>query len=1094
MHSIRKMFTAGLTSAALLSSMVVNVSAEQLKELTVGLENGTYATLAEAIAAATAGDTISLEAGTYSWDGVLEIPTAVNLAGAGVDETVLEGALSFADSAAEEQVSISDLTLRATEENKGLALSLSMDYQEDSTVTIQNTAFEGWQYGIDLSSLAEEAVLDLSRVSFTDVWCALSDDLVDSMGTLENVTTSQDYYAIRTSGQLPESEAVVDSYYASIASYQADQEFSFANPDLDGTAVTVAGSSADLAEALSQAQEGDTILVLPGIYDQAITISQSVHLIGQAAVMTADMNLGANVTDITIQGFTFENARIYGTYGNDNLTVRNNTFDMDGTVSLTAAIQINNDYTYSQEDVFQGRPVSGLTIQNNVFYGAEESELRTGGVLIGSVEGDTLVSDNRFYHMRNYYAFAIASSPDGNLTISGNVFSDWDGRQGDNPVNSAIYLGQRLDSNYEQIDLERQTTANIALSGNLFLFDEHQKGTQAINGEGLFYVLVDADADDLDNDELGVDQDDDDLGDNLDTADMDDQDDDLSDDLGDDQDDDVNLLVAQGIPHNYSLEGNYWGSATPDFAVLLPEITHMDLDNLLYYTDETMTFLSTNGTKAELTIVEVAKEILNHETLDNSQKADWIVSFQNFQKEEMMADSDLIDQLNALDAALLEEGNLTIENRITHDEAVEEAYQVITPAQVQGLALAVLAGSATETTATLGLNVHQTLGGLVDGASTAHFEISPFLHLDGGDEEEVSNSNVLTPVTFRLYLPASFSSTNRVTLTHREGDQVISEDVTYVVELDNGVPYILVTTASFSQFEVTYATNVSTGGGTSTPTFYASVNQPEHGTISISTTRPALNRTVTLTVTADEGYLVEEVIVLKHGTQNVAVTDLGNGKYTYVQPGTTVQIYATIVPADVDDVPEEEEVLLFEDVNQDDWFYEAVHFVYDKGWMLGVGDNQFAPSLTTSRGMITTMLHRISEEEIDVDSLNFSDVDADAWYAEGIAWAQANGIVEGYGDDSFGPNDAITREQMATILYRYASYVGYDMEAEADFDGFSDAELMSDYAVEALTWTVDRGLIGGNDDGTLNPLGNATRAEVATILMRFASLVESEEG
>ena len=175
----------------------------------------------------------------------------------------------------------------------------------------------------------------------------------------------------------------------------------------------------------------------------------------------------------------------------------------------------------------------------------------------------------------------------------------------------------------------------------------------------------------------------------------------------------------------------------------------------------------------------------------------------------------------------------------------------------------------------------------------------------------------------------------------------------------------------------------------------------------------------------------------------------------------------------------------FEDVSQDDWFYDAVLYVCGKGLMDGVGDNLFAPNSTTTRAQLVTILYRM-EGEPDVTGGNaFADVAADTWYTDAVTWAAAQGIVNGVTDTTFAPNNPITREQMAAILYRYAEGKGYDVTAAADLSGYTDADQIQAYAETAMAWANAEGLITGVTDTELKPAGSAVRAQIATVLMRF---------
>ena len=183
----------------------------------------------------------------------------------------------------------------------------------------------------------------------------------------------------------------------------------------------------------------------------------------------------------------------------------------------------------------------------------------------------------------------------------------------------------------------------------------------------------------------------------------------------------------------------------------------------------------------------------------------------------------------------------------------------------------------------------------------------------------------------------------------------------------------------------------------------------------------------------------------------------------------------------------------FSDVGYGDWFYKDVHYVYCNDLMNGIGGGKFGPELTTTRGMIVTILYRLEGEPRVKTDCPFEDVAANKYYEDPITWAAANGIVTGYDADTFGPDDYITREQMAAILYRYANYKGYDTDARARLTKYTDADKISAYAVDAMSWAVAEGLINGMTDTTLVPQGNAVRAQVAAILHRFCVNVAKED-
>lgn len=179
------------------------------------------------------------------------------------------------------------------------------------------------------------------------------------------------------------------------------------------------------------------------------------------------------------------------------------------------------------------------------------------------------------------------------------------------------------------------------------------------------------------------------------------------------------------------------------------------------------------------------------------------------------------------------------------------------------------------------------------------------------------------------------------------------------------------------------------------------------------------------------------------------------------------------------------DTLPFADVPAGSWYYDSVAYVYENGMMAGTAADRFSPDMTTSRAMIVTILYRLEGSPAAAQPSAFTDVAAGQWYTDGVAWANANGIVTGYDNGKFGPNDTITRGQMAAILYRYAAYKGYDVSGRADLSGFADACRVAAYAADSVRWAVQSGLISGTSATTLSPAGSATRAQAAAILTRF---------
>lgn len=276
-------------------------------------------------------------------------------------------------------------------------------------------------------------------------------------------------------------------------------------------------------------------------------------------------------------------------------------------------------------------------------------------------------------------------------------------------------------------------------------------------------------------------------------------------------------------------------------------------------------------------------------------------------------------------------------------------------------------------------------------------------------------------------------------------------------------------------------TFTSVGGGSSssisTPTTYAvNVNAATNGAVAADKKTASKGTTVTVTASPSKGYVVDAVKVVDKDGKDVAVTGK-DGKYVFTMPGSAVTVTGTFkaeTPAPV--------ALPFTDVKSGNWFYDAVKYAYEQGLMTGTSATTFAPNGTMNRAMIVTVLYRLEKSPAVTGASKFTDVPAGQWYSDAVAWAAANKIVNGYDETTFGPMNAVTREQMAAILFRYEQVKGLEnVTLEENLNRFPDQNKISAYAIPALQWAVGQKIINGNADGTLDPTGTATRAQVAQI-------------
>lgn len=270
------------------------------------------------------------------------------------------------------------------------------------------------------------------------------------------------------------------------------------------------------------------------------------------------------------------------------------------------------------------------------------------------------------------------------------------------------------------------------------------------------------------------------------------------------------------------------------------------------------------------------------------------------------------------------------------------------------------------------------------------------------------------------------------------------------------------------------------GSNTQETTYGVSVSTAAGGTVTASPGNARPGATVKLTVKPKQGYQLDTLQVKTKSGQTVQATRHDDGTYSFVMPGAAVKIEAVFIPVDETHAAS----LPFGDVAQDDWFHDAVRFVYAQGMMSGTDKDTFSPGEKTTRGMLVTVLYRL-EGSPEAGASRFTDVPASMYYAGSVAWAAEHGMVSGYGNGRFGADDLITREQLASILFRYAQYKGYDTAGVGELSAFADASAVSPYADEAVRWAVGSGLIGGKGGGILDPGAGATRAEMAAVLMRF---------
>ena len=329
-------------------------------------------------------------------------------------------------------------------------------------------------------------------------------------------------------------------------------------------------------------------------------------------------------------------------------------------------------------------------------------------------------------------------------------------------------------------------------------------------------------------------------------------------------------------------------------------------------------------------------------------------------------------------------------------------------------------------------------------------------------------------------LDLTFNTTKSVKVTNKTNDKITVKFNGTNKEIAKDK------TETFSYTKPSSSGGSSGGSSSGKTTFKVVTSAVNNGGVNASPSNAEKGATITITLSPDKGYKLDKLTVTDGSGKTVSTVKKSDTVYTFTMPASAVKVGVSYVKAT--ETPSETK---FNDVSANDWFASAVDYVTGKGMMNGTADNTFSPKANTTRGMVVTVLYRL-ENQPSTSAASFTDVASGAYYANAVAWANANGIVSGYGSGKFGPNDKVTREQLAAILYRYAQYKKYDVSVGEDTNilFYNDAQSISSYAIPAIQWACGAGVVTGKSGNKLDPKGNATRAEVAAMLMRFCENVK----
>jgi len=325
--------------------------------------------------------------------------------------------------------------------------------------------------------------------------------------------------------------------------------------------------------------------------------------------------------------------------------------------------------------------------------------------------------------------------------------------------------------------------------------------------------------------------------------------------------------------------------------------------------------------------------------------------------------------------------------------------------------------------------------------------------------------------------------------------------------LDETNHFIYTYTNQFSTYAIAYSDtpvvtptpNPAPSGGDYTPTYAITVEDAENGEVKANRSYAASGTTVTITVTPEDGYALYKLTVTDSQGNEIELTDKGDGTFTFKMPSRKVSVEASFVDDGSFSVCPGDHtcpIWPYTDAEATAWYHDGVHYCIENGLMTGYGNGIFKPNADTTRAMITVMLWRLNGSPVVNYLLDFEDVEEGQWYTEAIRWAKSEGIATGYGNGYFGTNDAITREQMVTILWRYAQYKGVDVSVGENTNilSYNDAFDVAEYAIPAMQWACGSGMVQGMNDPNgegmiLAPESKGTRAQIATMMMRFCENV-----
>ncbi len=1071
-----------------------------------------YGSVQKAVDQAEEGATIHLKAGTYEI-GRLDVKKLVNMEGAGAEETVLKGCLVYSVDATEEAMSVSNLTLQADDSNneKAIIWSMRTDSQHTGTLTdcdltVDHCIIKDFKYGVALDTNASSCNLAVTNTVFENTWCGVSTKTESTGDLVLEQTTTDGEYIIQAFGAAASGEGTENKYYETVEDYEAGQ-------GVDGSETgTYVSNSQQLQAALALANPGDTIKLGAGVYELAANQwgGTPVNLVGAGAGKTIIADAlwrgGVNgavvegVETLLVEGITFQNVD-----GIDNWSNTGFGFTQINGCTITVKDCVFDGWQYGVH-MNGANPGTTINLENvdfvNTFIGmsAQISEGTGLGTItnVTTTDGAMAVQvfgENEDYHYYTIDAFETArgeaaapaiAALDHSALTEGVDFENVDGNlkgyvvtEGESIQDAIDKLADANGKNIlvvapgtydEEITINKSITlrgANVGVNPNT-----QERGEETVLGK----VTV--------------------QGENLDVV--------------------LDGLKFSGDYTKAAIESSYNNCAGTNLTVQNCVAEDLNAPFVFTYSDDTkrldkvtvkdnqVTNITGENTAFNLwaaseheitgNVVEniglgafnldstVGDVLFENNTINNVGGCGLQIANQATDGTVEILDNK-IDK--AQDAGIRVYGNPISSAFVIEDNEMNDCGHAITfyndgdPENDT----TIITGAITSKN-----NTHNGEGVAIEygeGATTPEGQYK--ITVKNGDEvvaEYLASADAEGKAT--VTLPAALTRSGYTFRGWSDGDTVYSAEEDVTVEKD-------------TTFEASWkkksdsgsgSPDISGGGGSasSSTKYDVIVEDTENGKITLSDDEAKKGDEVTITVTPDEGYVLDKLTVLDEDGDEVDVEENADGTFTFTMPSDDVTISATFQTEEEAEATEETKASQFVDVLSTDWFYTAVQYVAENGLMSGVGDNYFAPNGTTTREMLAMVLYNLAGQPEVTAENPFSDVAAGQWYTDAIVWAAKTGVVAGYEDGTFGVGDNITREQLAAMLYRYASMNGADVSVGSSLVGFADGNTVSGYAVEAVQWAVGTGILSG--DGTnLMPQSDATRAQVASMLMRYCQNV-----